>query len=57
MSTFREEDDKEQLTGFALWLLEHGWIVEPHEKLMWLVDEFLKEREDARAWGKRDSSD
>lgn len=50
--SYRAEDDKELITGFILWLSDYSWISEPHEKLMWLVSEYLKEREEERAWGK-----
>jgi hypothetical protein len=50
--TYREEDEKQELIGFVIWMAEHDWIKEPHAKLMWWVDEFMKERKDAREWGK-----
>jgi hypothetical protein len=50
--TYTEQDERELLIGLALWLSEHDWITVPHAKLMWLVEEFIRERKDAREWGK-----
>lgn len=52
--TYRDEDDKELLIAFMEWLAEHGWQTEPHEKRMWLVAEYLKEKAEQQAWGKNE---
>jgi len=51
--TYTEQDERDLLVAMILWLSEHDWIKEPHEKLMWLVGEFLSERKAEREWGKR----
>ena len=50
--SYTEKDEHDLLVSYTLWLSEHGWLSETHAKLMWLVDEFLKERKESREWGK-----
>jgi hypothetical protein len=49
---YSEDDDKQLLIGFVLFLANKGWITEPHAKLMWLVDQYMELREEQREWGK-----
>ena len=48
--TYTEQDERDLLVAMILWLSEHSWVTEPHAKLMFLVDEFMKERRESREW-------
>jgi hypothetical protein len=50
--TYREDDERELLLRFARWMAGREGSHRSIYILAFLVDEFLKERAEAREWGK-----